>query len=73
MKLIELWTNNEILPTSAKKQKSLYFTTPSVYSWGISAPIYIGYSNTISRDYGSTEFKIVILGFGFIYGSNWDQ
>jgi len=73
MKLIQLYFNAEHLPTKTNPQKSLHLTLPQIYKWGITAPVNIGFGTAETPQYGATEYKIVILGFGFIYNSNWDN
>lgn len=72
MKLIQLWFNNENLPTKKERQKALMLTLPQFYKWGFSAPIYAGFATTEDQRYGVLEIKIVILGLGLIYNENWD-
>lgn len=69
MKIIELYHNEEYLPTGPKDaQKILTLHLPSIQKWFISAPFYIG----INKSIGFTEYACVIFGFGLIYNLNWD-
>ncbi len=73
MKLIQVYFNNEHLPSKITPQKSLHLSLPQIYKWGIAAPINIGFGTSENAHYGAFEFKIIVLGFGFIYNSNWDN
>jgi len=74
--MIQLWGNDEMLPTETSRQKALYVSLPRFYFWGLEINTKVGYNKkVVSNHYdglGVRKFNLVILGFGFIYTENWD-
>jgi len=73
MKLIQIYHNEEMLPTESSPQRAFFVTLPQIFKWGLSAPITIGYAYLNDSRYGTKELKVIVLGFGFIYNINWDN
>lgn len=65
---LQVYFNEEYLPTKNEPQKIFYICSPSFSKWYISAPFYIGFNSGILF----SEWAFVIFGFGFIWHKNWD-
>ena len=71
--VVELWSNNEMLPIKKKPQKGLYLVLPTLGKWYVGLSTKVGKKTTTILYAVNIHYSFVLFGFGLVLTVCWDE